>query len=148
MSISTCFRYRIKYGFRKMIHHPIYLLAILAELFCGIGFVWFSPTFGFTSVITSVVATILMMIGTIFIFGYPIATYRISDALRKAGFDNHQQEIPILLSVERNQKNHRIKEYTFFAVGLPYSYWENNKEELEAALNIDIIEIGQDEGIN
>ena len=72
------------------------------------------------------------------IIGTPAEAYFHSRDLRRIGIYNSAQEVPILLSVQ-NDGNIRIFEYD--NVGVPLKMFIDNKESIEASLNVSISDI-------
>ena len=79
----------------------------------------------------------------IVLFGTPFGSKGVNDELWRVGLINHAGETPFLTRKHRDRKNPDITIWEFQTNGTPLSKWEKEREEIESALNINIIKIVQ-----
>ena len=92
---------------------------------------------------------ILCVIGTLlglYAIGYPLQASRIENEFRRIGLVNDADEPPFLISVSRDRKNKKIREYLFDGSGIPLSEFEKMLEEIEAVLDISVISFRRERG--
>lgn len=85
--------------------------------------------------------TVLMIL-----FGKPKKAHRYHNDFQRCGMVNSAGESPALIERVHNKRNTRIEKLVFYSKGLPLSLWNDNKDEIESALNlsIDSVEQGKD----
>ena len=147
---------RLHVGCVSLQHHPQLYAAVLAYLIviCLVANAVMQPATGdlFTVLahnVTRMMLPIYAIVGLfalIIIFGLPRGFYRASRALARAGITNAAGEAPMLLTVRHGKADHRILNYEFDANDLPLSYWQDHQAEIEAALNVSIINISCSRG--
>ena len=142
---------RLHVGCVHLQHHPLLYAAVLAYLIaiCLIACAVMQPVTGDPLTVLAhnvnrallpiyAIAGLLILI---VLFGFPKGAIKASRALARAGIVNAAGEAPMLLSVRRGNADIRTHRYEFEANDLPLSYWQDHQAEIEAALNISIINI-------
>lgn len=121
-----------------------HITALIA--FCGATFlllanvIFQSPIQDLNTFAAAVVSALFLVVGLTVIGGYqnPIL---VRHRLHKAGLCNHEGQAPWLIRQSRDPDNKKIMLLEFENQGIPREAWQEQKEALEAALNIFIIKI-------
>lgn len=85
----------------------------------------------------------LLIGGTFFIlilFGTPYGFNKTSNEFQRIGMTNSASEVPMILT-RTQDKRHSNVEILEFDVGIPLTEWEKARGYIEAALNVNIVEI-------
>lgn len=124
----------------------VYAAVIIFWLFCKSYFDiektdFISPAFiallklFFPLMIIAVAPAVLILLGT------PAGSETVSNGLKRIGFTNSAGEIPMLISKETDEKDSSVTVYRFYGVGIPLKEWEDNRQRIEAALNLNIVNL-------
>ena len=142
---------RLHVGCVNLQHHPQLYAAVLAYLIfiCLVATAVMQPTTGDPLTVLAhnisrallPVYAIAGLLALIILFGIPRGAIKASRALARAGITNAAGESPMLLTVRHGKADHRILNYEFDANDLPLAYWQDHQAEIEAALNVNIINI-------
>lgn len=151
--ICTAIRLAQEFDFDLVIIHgtdaiPIvdYLAKFDLIAFCGAAFlllanvIFQSPIQDLNTFAAAVVSVLFLVVGLTIINGCqnPIL---VRHRLHKAGLYNHEGQAPWLIRQSRDPDNKKIMLLEFENQGIPRETWQEQKEALEAALNIFIIKI-------
>lgn len=93
----------------------------------------------------SIAIPIIIVLGwfiALFIIGTPKEAWLLDDKMKRICVKNNVDEAPYLINIEQDSRPN-IKKYTFFSYGIPLSFFEDNIEEIEAAMNVNIADIRQ-----
>ena len=93
------------------------------------------------NIISAAIITIVFVLITLYMLGTPLRARRISDYLRQTGFVDDEKNTPFLISITKDKKNPKIREYIFDTVGIPFARWDKEREKVETALNSHIIDL-------
>ena len=124
----------------------VYAAVIIFWLFCKSYFDiektdFISPAFiallklFFPLMIIAVAPAVLILLGT------PAGSETVSNGLKRIGFTNSAGEIPMLISKETDEKDSLVTVYRFYGVGIPLKEWEDKRQRIEAALNLNIVNL-------
>ena len=124
----------------------IYAAVIIFWLFCKSYFDiekmdFISPAFiallklFFPLMIIAVAPAVLILLGT------PAGSETVSNGLKRIWFTNSAGEIPMLISKETDEKDNSVTVYRFYGVGIPLKEWEDKRQKIEAALNLNIVNL-------
>ena len=141
---------RLKAGIMIGLKQPWKLL-ILLPIYAAICWVLISPLeyFPMLKDLLWLPGMFLTVLGTgigLCVIGYPLQAKRISDEFRRIGLVNDADEPPFLISVSKDRKNKKIREYLFDGSGIPLSEFEKMLEEIEAVLDISVISFRRERG--
>lgn len=89
----------------------------------------------FPLMIIAVAPAVLILLGT------PADSETVSNGLKRIGFTNSAGEIPMLISKETDEKDSSVTVYRFYSVGIPLKEWEDKRQKIEAALNLNIVNL-------
>lgn len=89
----------------------------------------------FPLMIIAVAPAVLILLGT------PAGSETVSNGLKRIGFTNSAGEIPMLISKETDEKDNSVTVYRFYGVGIPLKEWEDKRQKIEAALNLNIVNL-------
>ncbi len=143
-------KFRVKNGGRTAVRQPWKLL-ILIPIY---ALVYYAVNSGVNSLpmIRGVLwapVLLLCILGTLigfYIIGCPWQSSRIADEFRRIGLVNDADEPPFLISVSRDRKNKRVREYLFDGSGIPLSEFEKMLDEIEAVLDLSVISFCRERG--
>lgn len=140
----------MKNGFLEGLRHPWKFL-ILIPVYAAIQYVLTKPLADFPTLkdLLWLPGLFLAVIGTgacLYVIGRPLHAKRIMNELSRIGLVNDADEPPFLISVSRDKKNKRVREYLFDGSGIPLSEFENNLEEIEAVLDLSVISFRRERG--
>lgn len=147
--------YRLKQGVNKALlpknakHFiSVYLLTLLLLVIdC---YVYYNPPTGSISanilshlyaVIFPIIIVFAWLLG-LYIAGTPKGALRIDDKMKRICVKNDIDEAPALMRVE-NGSRPNVKSYIFLSYGIPLSFYEDNIEEIESAMNVNIADVRQ-----
>lgn len=105
---------------------------ILTPIFGGVPLVYHTISLSLSFV------GVVVLLEIIIIFGTPMGSAKIQNALVEAGFTNSTRLPPLLLSI-RKVKQGRI--YEFDQNNIPLSRWERDKEKIGAALHGTVLSV-------
>ncbi len=99
--------------------------------------------------LVSLGTSILLLGGTFFIIiliGMPRNYLLIPTSLMKIGLKNSMGEVPMIISYYTDVENSKVKVYEFDSAKIPLTEWDAKQEDIEAALNICIINMDYVDG--
>jgi len=97
-----------------------------------------------TTQVAYVLIAIVGLFALIIEFGMPFGGRAMRGNLLRIGFANSAGEAPILVGKRKYKENNKtITDLDFFSCGIPSHEWVDKRLKLEAALNLNIIEISQ-----
>lgn len=79
-------------------------------------------------------------VGFFYLAGTPKGAFKIDNLMRRICVHNNVGESPSLIRVEKGKQEKECV-YVFFGYGIPPAFYQDHQEEIEAALNINIMEI-------
>jgi len=86
-----------------------------------------------------------LLIGGTFVililFGTPYGFNKTSNEFRRIGMTNSAGEVPMLLTRTQDKSHSNVEILEFDAVGIPLTEWEKERGYIEAALNVNIVNI-------
>lgn len=90
----------------------------------------------FTIAVDFSVAVLLLfgLLCLISVIGTPYQAKRVQDHLINAGFTNHKQQPPLLLSKYKHHRNPKVMIWEFDQNQMPLSVWNDKREQLNGAL--------------
>lgn len=72
---------------------------------------------------------------------YPFDKRFAQDQLQSIGLVNHTGAVPVLIRKHRDPDNHRVIIWEFRSPSIPLVAWENKRPDIEAALDINIVQM-------
>lgn len=125
-----------------------YLLTILLLLIdC---YIYHNPPMGsissnilshFYAVIFPIIIVFAWFFG-LYIAGTPKGAFRIDDKMKRICVKNDLDEAPALMEIKSGTRPN-VKSYIFLSYGIPLSFYEDNIEEIESAMNVNIADVRQ-----
>lgn len=99
-----------------------------------------------TNIVFIIAIMLLLFTALMILFGKPKKAHKYYNDFQRCGMVNSAGESPALIKRTPPKRNSRMERLVFFSKGLPISLWNDNKDEIESALNlsIDNIEQGKD----
>ena len=152
---SYLFALRVKYGVCKIIKDKkflvIYLAILIIEVFLyKFGYSYIhdeisplertAPLLLDLEIFLLVLFLIIVNVFSIVCIGTPLYSFLHKRGFKKIGFVNSARLTPILLA---QSKNNGVYHFEYYTNGLPFVKFKDAKEELEAALNLSIVDIYQ-----
>ena len=94
------------------------------------------------------VAAYLLLGGTVLVIlaVYPFDKKFAQDQLQSIGLVNHTGAVPVLIRKYRDPDNHRVAIWEFRSPSIPLVAWENKRPDIEAALDINIVQMSYSRG--
>lgn len=126
----------------------VYLLTLLFLLIdC---YVYYNPPTGSISAnilshlyaLTFPIIVIFLWLLGLYIAGTPKGAWRIDDKMKRICVKNDIDEAPALMKIESGTRPN-VKSYIFLSYGIPLSFFEDNIEEIESAMNVNIADVRQ-----
>ena len=77
---------------------------------------------------------------------YPFDKKFAQDQLQSIGLVNHTGAVPVLIRKHRDPDNHRVTIWEFRSPSIPLVAWENKRPDIEAALDINIVQMSYTRG--
>jgi len=81
------------------------------------------------------------LVGVVILMGTPISSRTTKANLQRIGLVNHAGEVPALISKRKDKANPRVSVWEFDACGIPLKEWEDKRQRIEAALNMNIVKM-------
>lgn len=147
--------HRLKAGLNKILLPKnkkfvvsLYLLTI-ALLLADCYVYYNSPTGSISANILAhfyaVVFPVIMLFAWFFglyIAGTPKGAFRIDDKMKRICVKNDIDEAPALMEIKNGQRPN-VRSYIFLSYGIPLSFFEDNIEEIESAMNVNVADVRQ-----
>ena len=130
----------------KIILSFFYLLSILIWVLCKDRFdpadyPLISPVLvAFSKLILPIVLTTGTLV-ILILFGTPTGFHQTVNELRRIGMTNSAGEVPMLLTRTQDKKHCNVEILEFDGMGIPILVWEKERGYIEAALNVNIVNI-------
>ena len=125
-----------------------YLLTILLLLIdC---YIYYNPPMGsissnilshFYAVIFPIIIVFAWFFG-LYIAGTPKGAFRIDDKMKRICVKNDIDEAPALMEIKSGIRPN-VRSYIFLSYGIPLSFYEDNIEEIESAMNVNVADVRQ-----
>lgn len=103
----------------------------------------FSRVANTLGIVFAVIMWLICIVVVLWLFGGPLCAGAIQSNLCRIGFVNSAGEPPTLISRQPSASNPRVLVHTFFSCGIPLSTWQARGEEIQAALNLTVVDIQQ-----
>lgn len=101
----------------------------------------FTKVYYYAMAISFILLTIIIFLFMMSFIGTPRHIKSYHDRLLQIGFTNSIDEVPILLTIHKDNANRELSILTFGNRGIPLSKWEKSQEALETALGCQIAKI-------